>query len=84
LAETSVNIGDVIQWMSASSTLPVLGFPKKFGCQFIHDCNTTCKCRPTASTCDLKIKLPVHIDSVEEMEVMMVSAIKDCGGFGLI
>ena len=43
------------------------------------------------STCDLKIKMPVHIHSMpvhihseEEMRVMMISAIKHCTGFGLV
>ena len=79
-----VNVSDIIKWMSGSQTTPVLGFEKKFKLAFVHDCDERCKCRPTVSTCDLKIKMPVHIHSEEEMRVMMISAIKDCTGFGLV
>ena len=61
--------------MSGCETTPVLGFEKKFKLAFVHDCEERCKCRPTVSTCDLKIKMPVHIHSEEEMRVMMISAI---------
>ena len=41
-------------------------------------------CRPTASTCALTMFMPVHIDSVDEMKVIINSALKDCKGFGKI
>ena len=79
-----VNVSDIIKWMSGCETTPVIGFEKKFKLAFVHHCEERCKSRPTVSTCDLKIKMPVHIHSEEEMRVIMISAIKDCTGFGLV
>lgn len=52
--------------------------------EFVHGCLNGCCCRPTTSTCDITIKLPVHIDNEKAMEDMIASAIKDSYGFGLI
>ena len=66
------------------SGIPPLGFPKKFSLGFVHGCQLECKCRPTVSTCELLLKLPVQISSEEEMEAMMLSALGDSYGFGMI
>ena len=70
-----VSLMDLVKWMTGSSQIPPLGFPKKF---------MGCCCRPTTSTCDTTIKLPVHIDNEKAMEDMIASAVKDSYGFGLI
>ena len=85
----SINIGiealemcDILMWMTGSSEVPPLGFSKKFELQFIHGCSENCKCRPTVSTCDMSIKMPVHINSLNMMKEMLLSAVKDSHGFG--
>eukprot|EP00794_Sanderia_malayensis_P013170 gene13169-14520_t len=75
---------DLVKWWTGSGTVPVLGFPKKFSVAFVHGCASNCRCRPTTSTCDILLKMPVHISGFEEMEEIMNSAVKDCCGFGLI
>ena len=75
---------DFLQWCSGSREIPPLGFPKKFRIAFIHGCVEKCRCRPSASTCDLLVKLPVHIASEDDMEELIVSAIGDSDGFGKI
>lgn len=78
-----VSLMDLVRWMTGSSQIPPLGFPK-FMVEFVHGCLLGCCCRPTASTCCITMKLPVHIDNEKAMEDMIASAVKDSYGFGLI
>lgn len=73
-----------LKWLTGCSGIPPLGFPKKFSLRFVHGCQPECKCCPTVSTYELLLKLPVHISSEEEMEAMMLSALGDSYGFGMI
>ena len=75
---------DFIKWMTGSKTIPPLGFPKKFSVQFVHGCAEACRCRPTVSTCDITLKIPVHLTTEEDMREIFISAIKDCVGSGHI
>lgn len=75
---------DFIKWMTGSKTIPPFGSPKKFTINFTHGCKEGCRCRPTVSTCDIALKLPVHINSEEEMIFLIKSTLKDCQGFGKI
>ena len=68
--------------MTGSFDFPPLGFPKKIKCQFLHGYVRGCRCRPTTSTCDLVITLPVHLDSEEAMQEIMAAALKEDPGFG--
>ena len=79
-----VSLMDLVKGMTGSSQIPPLGFPKKFTVEFVHGCLQGCCCRPTASTCDITMKLPVHIDNEKAMEDMIASAVNDSYGFGLI
>ena len=51
---------------------------------FKHFCMSDCKCRPTASTCDPSINLPVHYRDMPAFEEVMTSALEEGLGFGLI
>jgi hypothetical protein len=75
---------EFVKWMTGSKTIPPLGFPKKYSVQFVHDCEEGCRCRPTVSTCDITLKIPVHLSTEEDMRDILKSAIKDCVGFGNI
>jgi len=70
--------------MTGSSQIPPLGFPKKFTLEFVHECMQGCCCRPTTSTCDINIKIPLHISDEKIMEEMITSEVKDSYGFGMI
>ena len=52
--------------------------------RFIHWCVGDCKCRPTASTCDPSIILPVHYNDMSSFEKAMTSAVEEGLGFGLV
>ena len=75
---------DFIKWLTGSKSIPPLGYPKKFSVKFVHGCCQGCHCRPTASTCDVVLKIPVHITSEENMSLMVESALKESVGFGMI
>lgn len=84
LGIADVSVQDLLQWCTGARNVPPLGFPRALKCQFLHGCVLGCRCRPTTSTCDLVFTLPVHIKSGKEMEELMVSALKDSVGFGLL
>ena len=78
-----LKMDNFVKWLTGSKSIPPLGFPKKIAVKFVHGCKEGCRCRPTTSTCDI-LKLPVHITSVEDMGLMIESAVKESVGFGLI
>lgn len=78
------SVSSLLKWLTGSSHVPPLGFPKPLTVEFLHGCSPGCKCRPTASTCDIVLKLPVHINDVAEMKELMSSALNESYGFGLI
>ena len=55
-----LTINDLVKWMTGTKTVRVHGFPKKFSITFVHGCDAGCRCRPTTSTCDLLLKMPVQ------------------------
>lgn len=74
----------LLQWATGSPSIPPLGLPRKVKITFLGGCNPACRCRPTASTCDLQLSLPLHLDTFEEMKDILLSALKDSEGFDLI
>ena len=77
-----LQLNDVMQSLTGSCEVPPLGFPKRFSLQFVHGCTDGCRCRPTVSTCDTSVKMPIHISNVDIMKEMLLSAVKDSYGFG--
>ena len=84
LAVEGLALGDVLQWQTSCCEAPPLGFPKQFSIKFVHGCQESCRCRPTVSTCDTCIKMPIHVSSAEDMKELLFSAVKDSYGFGNI
>ena len=68
--------------MTGSEEIPPLGFQKSFEMHFVHSCKDGCRCRPTVSTCDMSINMPVHVKDLELMKEIIYSAVKDSHGFG--
>ena len=79
-----VSMSVLLKWMTGCKSIPVLGFPKQFSATFVHGCKDNCRCRPTTSTCDLLVRIPIHIGSLIEMDEIITSALKDCFGFGCV
>lgn len=79
-----MSVEQILKWLTGAKRVPPLGFPKKIQCRFLHGCQSGCKCRPTTSTCDLVITLPVHLNTEDNMKEIMESALIDCIDFGLL
>lgn len=74
----------LLQWATGSPSIPPLGLPRKVKITFLGGCNPACRCWPTASTCDLQLSLPLHLDTFEEMKDILLSALNNSEGFDLI
>ena len=72
-----LSVENVLKWLTGTKRVPPLAFSKKIQCKFLHGCPAGCRCRPTTSTCDLSITLPVHLDTEENMKEIMISALVD-------
>lgn len=79
-----LSVAALLQWITGSSSIPPLGFPRKITCDFLHGCFPECACRPITSTCDLMITLPIHANNEEKMNMVMVSALTESKGFDRI
>ena len=75
---------DLLQYITGSSSIPAVGFATKIKVEFVHGCSQNCKCKLTASTCDLTVRLTIHIVSVEQMKAYFSDAIGMSQGFGKI
>lgn len=54
-------LAKLYKFVTGSNSFTPLGLERVITVHFIHYCAHGCKCRPTASTCDPSISLPVHI-----------------------
>jgi hypothetical protein len=75
-------IAHLLKFITGVKKIPPLEFSKKIDVHFLHGCQDECKCRPTASTCFLYVRLPVHYQTLEDITFAWLSALKDCQGFG--
>ena len=81
---TNEELQVLFKWVTGSTTMPPLGLPKKIKITFLGGCDERCCCRPTTSTCDLGITLPLHLDTFEKMNEILLSALKESVGFHLL
>ena len=79
-----ITLSALLQFITGASAIPVLGFDEHLHITFVHGCPMKCKCYPTVSTCDLLLRLPVHLDAIEVMKNYFQSALKDGFAFGVI
>ena len=79
-----MSVQHILKWLTGAKNIPPLGFSKKIQCQFLHGCPAGCKCKPTTSTCDLALTLPVYLNTEDDMKEIMYSALIDCLDFGLL
>lgn len=79
-----ITLSALLQFITGASAIPVLGFAEKLKISFVHGCPEMCKCYPSASTCDLLLRIPVHLDALEVLKNSFQSALKDGFAFGII
>ena len=58
--------------------------PKKITVSFTHECPTGCTCKLAVSTCALKLSLPFHYQTKEDMRKAILASIKLSNGFDTI
>lgn len=77
-------LAKLYKFITGSDCITPLGLERTITVHFNHWCTSDCKCRPTASTCDPSINLPVHYKDMPAFEEVMTSALDEGLGFGLI
>ena len=80
--EHNLSLRHLLRFVTGCYSLPPLGLPDCIKVKFLHGCRNGCKCRPTVSTCQLFIRLPVHAATFQEMKELVVSALLEGFGFG--
>jgi hypothetical protein len=72
------------KFITGSEQIPPLGLPKQICVKFKHGCQEGCRCRPTASTCDISITLAVHYENYSQLKEYLQSALIEGYGLGLV
>ena len=77
-----------MKFITGSEKIPLVGLPAAIRVLFRHDCRlgsngSHCRCLPVVSTCDIFIKMPVHIITEEQMRDSFEMAINNEIGFGI-
>lgn len=79
-----IELSEIMQFVTGSPAVPVIGFEEKLQLTFVHGCVSNCKCFPTASTCDLVLRIPVHLVAIEDFKTSFHGALKDGFVFGVV
>ena len=79
-----IELSEIMQFVTGSPAVPVIGFEEKLQLTFVHGCVSNCKCFPTASTCDLVLRMPVHLVAIEDFKISFHGALKDGFVFGVV
>ena len=72
----SITLGDILAFATGATTIPILGFEQMGSLKFLHEGGQF----PTASTCAIVIRLPIHED-YEEFKSKMLFGILNAHGF---
>ena len=75
---------NLYKFISRSPSFIPLALEKTIIVRFKYGCPPGCRCRPTASTCEPCINLPMHYKDVKQFEDCTNSAVEECVGFGLL
>ena len=65
-----------LQYKYGSSILP-FSLPLKVMATFLGGCKAGCHCKPTVSTCDLRVTIPLHCLIYEDMKEILLCDIND-------
>lgn len=79
-----IELSEIMQFVTGSPAVPVIGFEEKLQLTFVHGCVSNCKCFPTASTCNLVLRIPVHFVAIEDFKTSFHGALKDGFVFGVV
>lgn len=77
---TGCSVGDVLVFFTGTNQVPPLGFERNPTVTFLQQDTALFA---TASTCDLKLRLPIkYSDDSEAFKQAMIMSLKDNDGFG--
>ena len=79
--DNACNLKDVLIFFSGSDRVPPLGYDVSPSLVFLHHSNARF---PTASTCDLQLRLPASYVDYEGFKEAMLLGIKGNNGFGCV
>lgn len=82
--DNTATLSNLYRFITGTDTIPPGGLPKDITVNFRHHCADTCRCRPTASACDISITLPVHYGNYQDFKESVSSALLEGYGFGFI
>ena len=77
--DIACTLEDVLVFFSGASCVPPLGFDSNPTLVFLHSKTATL---PTASTCDLQLRLPATYNEYHKFKEAMVLGLKGHNGFG--
>ncbi len=72
---------DILVFLSCASTVPPLGFERQPQLDFLHD---PLAILPTASTCDLILRIPTSHSEYEKFQEHMILGLIGNDGFGAV
>lgn len=81
---TAATLSTLYKFITGTHTIPPCGLPKDITVKFKHHCDEKCRCRPTASTCDVSLTLPLHYTDYPDFNACMSTAFVEAHGFGLL
>lgn len=84
LENATLKPGQLLKFVTGTEVIPPLGLPRKMTLAFVHGCQAGCQCRPTASTCALQLRLPVHYTGNDEMVDILTKATIEGAGLDLV
>ena len=79
-----IELSEIMQFITGSPTVPVMGFEDRLKLEFVHGCVPSCRCFPTASACGLIFRIPVHLVTMGDFKTAFHGALKDGFAFGVI
>lgn len=82
--DDSVTLSDLFKFVNGTASIPPLGLTNGITVKFKHHCDAGCRCRPTASTCDISITFPVHYENYQDFKDSLSSALMEGFGFGFV
>ena len=77
--EIGCTLEDILVFFSGTDRIPPMGFEKYPTLTFIHDAKAVL---PTASTCDIQLRLPTRFHVYDDFKQHMLLGLKGHDGFG--
>ena len=84
LLETDMLFEDIVMFITGVRVVLPLWIPERITISFNHEFPKVCRCKLTITTCALKLSLPTHYLTNENMKKPILDSIKLSNGFDTI